>query len=503
MASGFRFEIDRKSVQRIVPPNPSERFEGIDFSRSGNIMAIATSETNSVLLFQRKPDGRFEDAPFRTIGRFDYPHDVSFSTRSMDTELLAVAQRTGAIAIYEKNGSNGSYGSEPAFEISGPQSKLAYSDGVAFVPPNNDYLAACNLELGTILFFRRISRSPVAFEETPEFELKHPSVFHPDGLGFSRCGRWLATANHGKQTVSIFKRRNRIFSRGKLIYGPEPVTVIEDPQFRYPHSVAFTPRTNHLIVTNAGANYFNVYQPRPHYFGMRWSQSPIAQVIAHDGKAFKKVNTANKMEGGPKGVAIHENNLAVCSPQIGVKIYSFRERRWFARRNRQLKELGSCYDPANLQHIDTLVRFDMADQNTPFEWHELENHLKYGSLRWTGPSPRATIHLPIVFDRDLTVRIHIVLAVKDEAINTLKLSVHEQDIAYRLDRLHEGTFLVLAQLDHAAMAKPKRDFGITLEIAKTVRPLDHLGVLNQDSRWLGLAVNWIELEPCEKLGSRR
>src|SRR6476660_2650460 len=107
MAPGFRFEIDRKSVQRIVPPNPSERFEGIDFSRSGRIMAIATSETNSVLLFQRKSDGRFEDAPFRTIGRFDYPHDVSFSRSEDTTELLAVAQRTGAIAIYEKKGSMG------------------------------------------------------------------------------------------------------------------------------------------------------------------------------------------------------------------------------------------------------------------------------------------------------------------------------------------------------------------------------------------------------------
>jgi hypothetical protein len=506
MASGFRFEIDSKSVQRIAPPNPSERFEGIDFSRSGNIMAIATSETNSVLLFQRKPDGRFEDAPFWTISRspngLDYPHDVSFS-RGEDTELLAVAQRTGAIAIYEKNGSDESYGSEPAFEISGPQSKLAYSDGVAFVPPNNDYLAACNLELGTILFFRRISRSPVAFEETPEFELKHPSVFHPDGLGFSRCGRWLATANHGKRSVSIFQRRNRILSGGKLIYGPEPVTVIQDPQLRYPHSVAFTPRTNHLIVTNAGANYFNVYEPRPHYFGMQWSQSPVAQVIAHEDEAFQEVNTANKMEGGPKGVAIHKNNLAVCSPQIGVKIYSFREQRGrFVRRNRRLKGLDSRYDPASLRRINTLVRFDMANQDMPFEWHELENHPKYGSFRWTGPSPRATIHLPIVFDRDLAVRIHILFALVDEAINTLKVSIHEQDITYRLDRLPEDTFLVLAQLNHAAIAKPKRDFVITLEIANTVRPLD-LGGLNQDSRWLGLAVNWVELEPCEQLGSRR
>jgi len=491
MAPGFRFEIDRKSVQRIVPPNPSERFEGIDFSRSGRIMAIATSETNSVLLFQRKPDGRFEDAPFRTIGRFDYPHDVSFSKSGDTIELLAVAQRTGAIAIYEKNAFEGSYGSEPAFEISGPQSKLAYSDGVAFVPPYNDYLAACNLELGTILFFRRISRSPVTFRETPEFELKHPSIFDPDGLAFSRCGRWLATANHGKQSVSIFQRRKRTLSRGKPIYGPEPVTVIQDPQFRYPHSVAFTPRTNHLIVTNAGANYFNVYEPSPHYYGMQWSQSPVAQVIAHDDRFFKEVNTANKMEGGPKGVAIHQNNLAVCSPQIGVKIYSFRERRWFFRRN----PLIGRYDPANLRRIDTLVRFDMTDQNTPFEWYEPESHPKHGSFRWTGPSPRATIHLPIMFDRDLAARIHILLTVKDEVIDTLKLSIHEQEIPYRLDRLRDGTFLVLTQLNHALLAKPQRDFGITLEIADTIRPVDHLDELNQDSRWLGLATNWVELEP--------
>jgi hypothetical protein len=326
VTTALGFQINPKSVQQIAPPNPSERFEGVDFSRSGNTMAIATSETNSVLLFKRKPDGRFEEAPFQTIGRspsgLDYPHDVSF-TRSEDAELLAVAQRTGAIAIYEKNGPDESYGPKPAFEISGPRSKLAYSDGVSFVPPENDYLAACNLELGTILFFRRISRCPLVFNETPEFQLKHPSIFHPDGLGFSYCGEWLAIANHGNGSVSIFQR-HRFLSGGKTIYGPKPVTVVQDPQLCYPHSVAFT-RTNHLVVTNAGANYFNVYKPQQLDFGMRWFPSPLAQVIAHDDEVFLKVNTANKMEGGPKGVAVHENNLAVCSPQIGVKIYSFRE----------------------------------------------------------------------------------------------------------------------------------------------------------------------------------
>ena len=329
MVFGSRFEIDASpaSVQRIVPPNASERFEGIDFSTCGSILAIATSETNKVLLFRRQAGGRFEDRPYRTIGGpargLDYPHDVSFSMAE-DGELLAVAQRTGAIAIYQMHGADDGYGAQPVFEISGPQSKLAFSDGVKFVPPGNDYLAACNLERSAISFFRRLSRSPIAFAGTPAFELTHASIFQPDGLAFTRCGRWLAVANHGQQTVSVFRRRNRMLSGGRLRYGPEPVTVIEDPQFRYPHSVAFTPG-NHLIVTNAGANYFSVYGPRRRYFGMQWSQAPVSRVIAHDDAAFQEVNTANKMEGGPKGVAIHNNNLAVCSPQIGVKIYSFRE----------------------------------------------------------------------------------------------------------------------------------------------------------------------------------
>jgi hypothetical protein len=314
------------SVQRIMPPNRSERFEGVDFSASGNFLAIATPETNSVLLFRRKADGRFEDTPYQIIGRtrLNYPHDVSFSNWK-DGELLAVAQRAGALAIYAKNRPDGEYTSLPVFEISGPPSRLAFSDGVAFVPPCDRYLAACNLELGTISFFRMASLSPPDFGSRPEFEFKHESIYHPDGLGFSNCGKWLAVANHGKQTVAVFRRRNGFLARDKISFYSEPVTIIKDPQLRYPHSVAFTPITNHLIVTNAGANYFSAYAPKRHRLRIQWAQVPGSQIVAHDDEAFKEVNTANKMEGGPKGIAVNRNNLAVCSPQIGVKIYSFRE----------------------------------------------------------------------------------------------------------------------------------------------------------------------------------
>jgi DNA-binding beta-propeller fold protein YncE len=325
-----RFEIDASgdSVQSLASPNKSQRFEGIAFSSSGNIIGVATADTNTVFLFRRKADGLFEDTPYWSIdgpsAGLNYPHDVSFS-RSGDTELLAVAQRGGAIAIYEKNRANDNFGPDPSFEICGPKTKLNFSDGVAFVPPNNDYLAACNLEIGSICFYRRVSRSPIAFELEPVFELKHRSLSHPDGLAFSHCGRWLAIANHRNHSISMFQRRNRVLSRGKLKYGPEPVTIIKDPGLRHPHSVAFTPETNHLVATNAGANYISVYEPQRHNFRMRWSQAPVVQQTVGPDHIFKEVNARNKMEGGPKGIAINRSSLAICSPEHGIKIFSFRE----------------------------------------------------------------------------------------------------------------------------------------------------------------------------------
>src|SRR5262249_15914078 len=159
----------------------------------------------------RKPGGQFEEAPYWSISGpkcgLNYPHDVSFALAE-ETELLAVAQRGGAIAIYEKNGSDESYGPSPVFQICGPKTRLDFSDGVAFVPPNNAYIAVCNLQLGSICFYRKISRSPIAFEFEPAFDLRHHSLSNPDGLAFSQCGKWLAVANHGNHSISVFRRRD-------------------------------------------------------------------------------------------------------------------------------------------------------------------------------------------------------------------------------------------------------------------------------------------------------
>ena len=182
MIAGAQFEIDTDpaSVQLIAPLETLERFEGVSFSSTGDVLAVATSENNTVLLLRRKPDGRFEEQPYCTIGGaksgLAYPHDVSFSTCG---KLLAVAQRRGAIAIYEKSREGEGYGPEPIFEISGHKSKLALSDGVAFVPPHDRYVAACNLQLGTIAFYRRISSNSLALQDQAGIRIEAPQSPRP------------------------------------------------------------------------------------------------------------------------------------------------------------------------------------------------------------------------------------------------------------------------------------------------------------------------------------
>src|SRR5262249_28390398 len=126
-------------------------------------------------------------------------------------------------------------------------------------------------------------------------------------------------------TVSIFPRRLRLFSRNAYKYGPRPATIIRDPLLCHPHSVAFTPETNHLVVTNAGANYFSVYPAVGAGSKTRWSQSPALRQMIGPDSVFQKVNANNEMEGGPKGVAVHQASVAVCIAERGIKIYSFRE----------------------------------------------------------------------------------------------------------------------------------------------------------------------------------
>jgi hypothetical protein len=54
----------------------------------------------------------------------------------------------------------------------------------------------------------------------------------------------------------------------------------------------------------------------------QWSRLADGEQVVGSESGFRAINATNAMEGGPKGIAIHRDTLAVCSPQHGVLLYS-------------------------------------------------------------------------------------------------------------------------------------------------------------------------------------
>ena len=307
-------------IQRLRPPTAR--------SDAGVSLAPPQEIRPQTDRFQRivapDPEQRMEGA----ASGLDYPHDLAFSPAG-GQELLAVAQRSGSILIFRNSGRPGQYGPEPAYRIRGRQTGLQYSDGVAFLPPRGDCLAACNLTTDKVTFYRRTPHADTTeFEARPCFTMQRKGIAMPDGLAFSRDGRWLAVANHGQQTVSIYRRQDGD-GGNEPSFHRKPVAVIADSSLHYPHSVAFTPRRNHVVVTCAGANYLNIYRcepgPADDPSEVRWSLGPAQQLLIGSEDTFRAVNACNKMEGGPKGVAVHEDLLAVCRPETHLSLYAIEE----------------------------------------------------------------------------------------------------------------------------------------------------------------------------------
>jgi glycosyltransferase involved in cell wall biosynthesis len=174
-------------------------------------------------------------------------------------------------------------------------------------------------------------------------------------------------------------------------------------------------------------------------------------------------------------------------------------------RNRKYKGAQSRFSDAELATVARAIRFDMRDQDMPFEWHDLEYvgkdrllrwvrlHHVFGrrTYRWTGPSLKSTIDLPVRFDRDLRIRIGLLPPLKREILATLVVSVHGQPVAHRIAKDNGKDIDIEADIRRDAIAKSDRDFGVTLEVGEVVRPCDITD--STDARALGLAVRWIEV----------
>ena len=314
-------------LQRIVTPERDLRMEGVAFREDGNVMATALSDGNAVLLYRKDVNGElFEELPYCRLvldtDSLNYPHDIAFSLNDSG-RYLAIALRSGGLAIYERAADGMNYHAKPIQVLDTKTSKLHYTDGVCFLPPNGEVMAVCNTATDELILFKQdVDNKEFSFNEWPIQAVWGDSIYHPDGIASTACGKYVAIANHHANNVAIFEVDSET---SKLLR--EPIQVITDPSLKYPHSVQFTPQYDHLLVTCAGVNYVNVYtvENSQQEKQLKWSGVASQHLYLGFDKLFAEVNSENEQEGGPKGISMSKDLLAICRAETGLTLYPFVE----------------------------------------------------------------------------------------------------------------------------------------------------------------------------------
>ena len=161
------------------------------------------------------------------------------------------------------------------------------------------------------------------------------------------------------------------------------------------------------------------------------------------------------------------------------------------RLSRKNKGADSRFSASEMQRVTGKTRFDLTRQDMPFEWYHVEKHPRYKTFRWSGPSRRSTIDLPVYFETDLLISIIAVNSLAPP--ETIRVLLRDQPLPHRIRKKLLGGFVIEAEARVADVPPSDRDFGITPEVDATRRPRDT--GMGDDNRWLGVAVARIELEP--------
>lgn len=305
---GLSIDSKPTSVIRASAESGLDRPEGLTFSPSGDLIAVANSLANTITFYKRIEAGVYETTPAYTIqgeeSWLNYPHDLSFSR---DGTFLAVANRSGnAITLYRKNLEKNQFENTPFAMIQGRYTHISAPDAVRFSPTDN-LLAVANLLSNTVTLYRYHQNR---FFSMPIQVIRHPILQVPDGIDFSKDGQWLAVTSHDAHAVAIFKQT----SHGKYDAVPMQIIQGEETHFTYPHSLSFHPQTNVLAVScSQGRQNVHLFVPEAGVF-------PNAPEFSMEVLEMYDASTIHLIEhlwqeGGVKGVAFSPDGKSIAVTQ--------------------------------------------------------------------------------------------------------------------------------------------------------------------------------------------
>jgi hypothetical protein len=146
-------------------------------------------------------------------------------------------------------------------------------------------------------------------------------------------------------------------------------------------------------------------------------------------------------------------------------------------------------DPRPWVIIEEPARFSLKDCPQLFGWHDEEEFPGIGPGHWSGPRARADIPLRVVLDRPLLVRVAIAHVAPGLSPEQVQLTENGRKLPTSI-----GGSNAFPVAEAEIEADPdRRSLRLAVEVPYTVRPID-AGV-NEDTRALGCAIAWIEIEP--------
>jgi hypothetical protein len=134
-------------------------------------------------------------------------------------------------------------------------------------------------------------------------------------------------------------------------------------------------------------------------------------------------------------------------------------------------------------------RFTLDDQVSAMDWHPAERSRLWGSYRWSGPAPAATVVLPVEANGSFRLRLRVLNWFKVDLKAEVGLFVAGRPVEFTVER-HWGPAAVLRADIEGPRPAPLR---VGIQPARMRCP--HLEGSSADTRWLGVCVNWVEVGP--------
>ncbi len=137
-------------------------------------------------------------------------------------------------------------------------------------------------------------------------------------------------------------------------------------------------------------------------------------------------------------------------------------------------------------------RFSMDDQAAAMEWHAIENHADY-SFRWSGPASSSMLVLPVSVPARFRLQLQVLNWLRVDVASEVTLMVGDRPVAFQCN----GSGKPVLRLE-AMVSGPEEHTGplrVQIKVTRLRCPFFESGGESPDQRWLGVCVNWIELEP--------